>query len=88
MSFDKPVRYDFDPPPSASWTKNTVMSVTECTQESGHRQSIYELSSLWLGLCLYYVTVSWGVGAKKKRGTFGNASNCTEIKTIKIQIDE
>ncbi len=23
--------------------------------------------------------------AKKKRGTFGNASNCTEIKTIKIK---
>jgi hypothetical protein len=43
MSFDKPVRYDFDPPPSASWAENTVMSMTECTQESGHLQSMNSL---------------------------------------------
>jgi hypothetical protein len=31
------------PPPAASWAKNTIL--TECTQESGHLQSMYSLVS-------------------------------------------
>ncbi len=40
------------PPPSTSWAENTIM--TERTQEIGHRQSIFCLSSLW-----YCSPVNW-----------------------------